>query len=56
MEYNNESLVVVDAVLGLEEHRELAVGSPRAPAHLPELSQNDFYFYFFVGIEKCKHS
>ena len=41
-------LVVFDNVLGLGKHWEWAVGSPRAPARLPELSQNDLDF-FFVG-------
>ena len=30
-----------DTVLALEKHREWAVGGPRAPANLPERSQND---------------
>ena len=34
-------LVLFDAVLGLGEHREWAVGSPRAPANLPEWFRND---------------
>ena len=33
--------MVFDNVLGLGEHREWAVGSPRAPANLPEWSWND---------------
>ena len=33
--------MVFDAVLELGEHREWAVGSPRAPANLPEWSLND---------------
>ena len=49
----NTFFFVFDAVLGLGEHREWAVGSPRAPANLPEWFRNGLVKK--NGIEKCKH-
>ena len=40
--------MVFDAVLGLGKHREWSVGSPRAPANLPEWSRNDLEKNIFL--------
>ena len=41
-------LMVFDHVLGRGEHGEGAVGSPRAPASLPEWSRNDLEKNIFL--------